>query len=306
MRFLVSGLLAFLLCTPAWGLTLSYSATNNSTCGTGDSNHSVSTSGAYNPASSACSETGALGDDNWARLSNGGTAIDTTTGPTGSVSNTFNIDAAVTVDAWIGGNEYQELNVSYQITFNVDTNNAGDTWDLILDHSAAGLLGLHGDGTASAVGTQDNGHAHISAIVLGGDVAAVLGADQAFNDNPSNNGSSSQVISSSASGLTVASGTGDSLVTVNLDFTIDAFSNDGCSGTICSSASGGEEAAVLFGLDDIGSGVADADDYGTWGRSVGPDGYDSTWTLNAVIPEPSTLLLIGTGLAGLLLASRRK
>lgn len=259
--------------------TLSLAVTNNSTCGTGNGNHSPGTLANY-PNGSTCFEASGLNDTNVAVLNDTGSDSDVGGGVV-SLTNTFAFDAAVAVDAFIGNNEYQELNVSYDLTFTIDTDDPADTWTLSLDHDAMGLLGLHGDGTLSAVGTQDDGHAHISALNLTGDVSTSLLANQPFNDNPSNNGQNSQTFSDSGTGIAVASGTGDATVQVTIDFKLDAFSNDGCSGFICSSASGGEEAAVLFGVDDAsGLGDVDADEYSEWGRAVGPDGYNSTWTLD--------------------------
>jgi len=259
--------------------TFQLSVVENSVCGTGDSVHNTGNGTAPYPDGSICVENGGLADTNVARLTN--TGGDSASGNgTATLNNSFGIDAAVVADAFIFNSEYQELEVSYLLTFDIDTNGS-DPWVLTLDHDVLGLLALHGDGTLSAVGTQDNGHAHVSTVVLSGDVSTSLLSDTAFNDNPSNNGKSSLAFSDGATGLVVASGTGDTTLNVSIDFTLDAFSNDGCSGFICSSASGGEDAAVLFGIDDAsGLGDVDADEYGVWGRAVGPDGYNSLWKLS--------------------------
>ena len=279
MRFFVVALLLLFAAGSAEAHTFSLSVANNSVCGQGDSLHSNASTAGY-PDGATCFEASGLNDTNVAVLNDTGSDSDVGGGVV-TLTNTFAFDAAVAVDAFIFNNEYQELNVSYALTFTIDTDDPADPWTLSLDHDAMGLLGLHGDGTASAVGTQDDGHAHISALTLSGDVTTSLLANQAFNDNPSNNSQSSQTFSDSAVGVAVASGTGDATINVTIDFKLDAFSNDGCSGFICSSASGGEEAGVLFGVNDAtGRGDVDVDEYSEWGRAVGPDGYNSTWTLD--------------------------
>lgn len=279
MRFVALLLPILLFAGGVHAHTFSLSVTNNSTCGTGNGNHSPGGLASY-PDGSTCFEASGLNDTNVAVLNDTGNDSDIGGGVV-SLTNSFAIDAAVAVDAFIGNNEYQELNVSYDLTFTIDTDDPTDAWTLSLDHDAMGLLGLHGDGTLSAVGSQDDGHAHVSALNLSGDLTTSLLSNTPFNDNPSNNGQNSQSFSDSAAGIAVASGTGDATVQVTIDFKLDAFSNDGCSGFICSSASGGEEAAVLFGVNDAtGLGDVNADEYGEWGRAVGPDGYNSVWTLD--------------------------
>lgn len=279
MRIVLLLLSTLLVAGAAQAHTFSLDAVNNSSCGTGNGNHSNSSTASY-PDGATCFEASGLNDTNVAVLNDTG-GDSATGGGTTTLANSFAINAAVAVDAFIGNDEYQELNVSYDLTFTIETDSPSDTWDLTLDHDAAGLLGLHGDGTLSAVGTQDNGHAHMSAISLTGGATASLLADQAFNDNPSNTSQSSQTFADSAAGIEVASGTGDATVYVTVSFKLDAFSNNGCSGFICSSASGGEDAAVLFGVNDAsGLGDVDADEYSEWGRAVGPDGYNSTWSLS--------------------------
>ena len=96
----------------------------------------------------------------------------------------------------------------------------------------------------------------------------------------------------------------DGVYNVSISFSLEALSRDGCSGFICSSASGGEEAATLFGFNDVTDQAVD--NYSTWGRSQTPDGYNSTWTLNVLnVPEPVTAGFLALGLTGLAAIGRR-
>ena len=278
---LAAALLAAAYAGSASAHGFSLTVTNQSSCGTGNALHSNASTAGY-PDGATCFENSGLNDTNVAVLVDSCNDTDSGSGAV-SLENRFDIDAAVAVDAFIANNEHQQLDVSYDLSFQIDTDGPADPWTLSLDHQALGLLALHGDGTLSAVGTQDDGHAHVSAITLSGDVSLGLLADSAFDDNPSNTGQSSQAFSASANDVPIAAGSGDATVNVTIEFRMDAFSNDGCSGFICSSITGGEEAAVLFGIDDAsGLGDVDADEYSEWGRAPGPDGYSSVWTLDVM------------------------
>lgn len=222
----------------------------------------------------------------------------------GSTSTNFGINAVAAVDG--GSDTTVQARLNFDLLLDIVVDGPDSTWNVDLSQSALGLFGLRGDGTASAVGTQSSGSASISQIttVVGGGNANFTPSPASRTDNPSNNGTSSGQFSGSRLDNGILSGTGSQSVAVNIDFDLTAFSNDGCSGFICSSISGGEEAAVLFG--DQSAMDQAVDDYSTWGRSIGPDGYDSTWTLNVTyVPEPGTAILLGLGLAGFAAARRR-
>jgi len=115
--------------------------------------------------------------------------------------------------------------------------------------------------------------------------AGATGATASLNVGPaldfgsfvsrSSGGTGSQPFSASRLG-DVISGTGDTTLTGTLEITIDAFSE--CGGFLC--LGNADEGAVLFGLDDVsGSIFVSADEYATWSRTVAPDGYTATFTL---------------------------
>ncbi|MGH0028864.1 MAG: PEP-CTERM sorting domain-containing protein [Myxococcota bacterium] len=300
-----TALLLALSAGSAGAATLSVAlSSDNSTCANGTYNNTNE--------SSACSQNGGGTSDDWGIdwATAGGTSSNLV--GLGSTSTMFSIDAKVAADdggadVGQGGDRWVQGSLDFDITLTVDVDDPLAEWTVDLSQSVLGLYGLNGDGTASAVGTQDSGSAEMTNVttVVNGNNYDVTVWPGSHSNNPSNNSSSSQQFSGNRNDNVILAGIGDAVFNVSIAFDLEAFSNDGCSGFICSSASGGEEAAVLFGLN---SGVIDqdVDDYSYWGRSSGPDGYDSTWTLNVnVIPEPTTGLLVGLGLVGLAAARRR-
>ncbi len=261
--------------------------TNNSTCVTADSNDGNSNEDAYSTAADACTEPTGGADGNFMRLANSGTT-GSTAGAGSSTSIDFTIDAGVAADAALqfGGDEFERGKIRYTVNFDV-TALIVENWSIDLSQGVLGLFGHAGDGTATAVGTQDNGLADISTIDVDVDATdySFTVSPTASAENPANNDETSNAFSGSRGDSAIVAGSGNGSFTVTIAFDIDAFSSSGCSGFICSSASGGEDAAVLLGwdnVDDSGGGTVDgirADNYSEWGRSVGPDGYNSTWTM---------------------------
>jgi hypothetical protein len=261
--------------------------TNNSTCVVSNSDNGNDSEAPYNVGHSACTEPTLGADGNFMRLTNTGTAA-ATAPPGNSASVQFNIDAGVAADSAVDfGDEYERGKIRYALGIAV-TATVVENWTIDLAQNVLGLFGFAGDGTATAVGTQVFGNAGITTIDV--DVDAT---DYSFTPSPagassnvSNNGQQSFAFAGSRGDSAIVSGSGNSSMTVTISFDIDAFSNTGCSSFICSSASGGEDAAVLLGydhVDDSGGGTLEgirADNYSTWGRAVGPDGYNSTWTIN--------------------------
>ena len=263
------------------------SVTSTSTCVTANANNGNDDEDPYGTGNAACSEPTGGADGNFMRLDDSGTTA-STAAPGSSTSIDFDIDAGVAADSAVAfGDEFERGKIRYSLDIDVTALSVED-WTVDLQQDILGLYGFHGDGTLTAVGTQDNGLTDISTINV--DVGAT---DYSFSaipgsaaQNPSNNSQASVQFSGTRTDTTVASGSGNGSFTVTIAFDIDAFSDAGCSGFICSSASGGEDAAVLLGwdnVDDCCGGTLEginADNYSEWGRAVGPDGYSSSFTLN--------------------------
>lgn len=286
------------IATAANAATLSLSEVNSSsTCVTANADNGNDNEAAYHPSSPACSEPLGGSDSNFMRLTDTGpTAVVVGAGSSGSLN--FNIDAGVGADSAVDGQDEYELGkIRYGLVFSIDATSL-EQWSINLSQSVLGLFGFQGDGAATAVGTQVFGNTGISGITVnvnGGDRSFSITPPTTASSNVANNGTQSfGPFSGSRNDSGVVSGIGNASFSVTISFDIDAFSNAGCTGPICSSASGGEDAAVLLGYDDIDDccgGTADginADNYATWGRAVGPDGYNSSWTFNVVAVPTNT------------------
>jgi hypothetical protein len=261
---------------------------NGSSCVTADSDDGIASEDSYNPASPSCSEPTGGADGNFFRVANSG-LTSSSAGPGASTSIGFSIDAGVAADSAVDGqDEYERGRIRYTLGMTV-TATPIEYWTVDIAQSVLGLFGFAGDGAATAVGTQVFGNAGISVIDV--DVGATdlsfSVTPAAASSNVANTGSQSfGPFSGGRSDAAVVSGNGNGSFAVTIAFDIDAFSNAGCTGFICSSASGGEDAAVLLGydnVDDCCGGTVDrirADDYATWGRAAGPDGYNSLFTLH--------------------------
>ena len=276
------------LAAPLGAATIAISnVANSSTCVWSNSDNGNEDEDPYDTAADACTEPTGGADGNFMRLTDSGTDS-SSAGYGASTTISFDIDAGVAADSATDfGDEFQRGKIRYTLDVDV-TAMPGENWSVDLDQDVLGLFGFHGDGTATAVGTQVDGNAGISTLDVDVDATDYSFSASPSTDaqNPSNNGSASTQFSGTRSDLNVASGTGSGSFAVTISFDLDAFSNTGCTGFICSSASGGEDAAVLLGwdnVDDSGGGTLEgitADNYSTWGRSVGPDGYNSVLTLN--------------------------
>ncbi len=287
MRLLLAALV-LLLTTPALSATISITGVSNNSGCVGNCFENDGLIG-YDLGNKSSHTVGAAGVVN----TNGGSA-----------TTTFGINAMSAID---GGNDRTTgINVNYTFSIQI-LGDPADEWNLYLDGlTSLGLHAFRGDGGASAVGNQDDGSNSISTITT--TVSGVgnfnMGGASRTQDCANTCESSTQFSNSNAGGF-LLSGIGSTTVNVTVDFDLRSTTNDGCSGSICSSVSGGEESAILYGSQD---GMDQAvDNYGTWGRSLGPDGYDSTWRLEITeLPEPSTLLALGTAFAGLIALGARR
>jgi cysteine-rich repeat protein len=199
-------------------------------------------------------------------------AVSASTPVPGSAAVNFSIDAAVMVDAFPFANEYQKGEVRYTLAMTV-TAGPTETWTLDLSENLLGLLGIRDDGD---IGTGNNANTGVTntTVTVDGNAVGFNSAGQLQN----NDNDVSQQFSGSRVEAGVLSGTGNDSFTVTIAFDIDAFSRSGCSGFLCSGNP--DEAAALAGLSDIsGDPTANVDEYGSWGRAVGPDGYNATFTL---------------------------
>jgi|GEM_PF-3426340 len=278
------------------------SVANNTTCVTANGDNGNDAEAAYNTAAAACSEPTGGADSNFMRVSDSG-ATASSASPGSSTSIDFDIDAGVAADSATDfSDEYEQGKVRYALGVDV-TALVVENWTVDLAQDVLGLFGFAGDGTLTAVGTQVDGNAGVTTINVDVDTSdfSFSASPSAAADNPSNNAESSVQFSGSRSDSGVASGSGNASFTVTISFDIDAFSNTGCSGFICSSASGGEDAAVLMGydnVDDCCGGTIDgirADNYSQWARAVGPDGYNSTLTLNVTSDCGNSVIDAGEG-----------
>lgn len=206
-----------------------------------------------------------------------------TPGGSGTVA-TLEIDAGLLSDAAGSGKRiHLRQQLEFDITLDIQVD-PGQEWTLHVDQTVSGLLAIIQEGTTSSL-----------VGVLGGAIDFSLdGTPYDVTVTPSSQGGSSTIGTAfSGSRSDLLSGTGPALLLGQVGQTLlETLSQ--C--IVCGSGGSGDETALLFGLDDIGGALpVTADDYATWSRAVGPDGYTATFEL--FVPEPASFALVLLGLA---------
>ncbi len=260
-RFVVL-LVGILFASPVFGQVVSVSAVNNSLCFWSDTDNDQSTPVAYSPASASCVETGVTDLNVF--------AVASATSGNGTSVAQFDVDAGLVVDANPASSEYQAGRIVYALTVSI-TGTGGGSWDLTVDQQMQGLLT-----------TVDDGAGNANASITGVTAALNVGPSLSFGTLTSRSSASmgSTPFSASKAG-DVIQGVGDTVLTGSLEITLDAYSE--CGGFLCLGFS--DEGAVLFGIDDVSQSIfVTADEYSTWGRAVGPDGYQASFSVTPTGP----------------------
>lgn len=224
-------------------------------------------------------------------LASGGTSFDTRFWATAAA------DRGV---AFSGGTASATVNMNYTITFSV-TAAFGLPYQLDVSTSLLGALTAIDDAAGlSAGGTSlvDPVNASLTGGVLDSGSLALPGTNSIGGTSGTNN----VPISRAGSAVILGTGTGAAQL---YTFTFTGLFR----ATSPQNVAGGDEHAVRFGLATGTGGLlsgATADDYpGPGGRDGLADGHFVSLT-GTVIPEPGTLVLLGSGLAGLAIRGRRR
>jgi cysteine-rich repeat protein len=239
----------------AYAQSVSVSVVNNSLCFVSDTDNDQSTPVAYSLANAACVEPSAINDLNAFRVTS-------TTSGNGTSAAVFDLNAGVAVDANSFSSEYQAGRIAYAYTVSI-TGTGGAPWDLTVDQQMQGLLATDSDGTGSANASSSG----VSAVLNLGSVSfGALTTRNSFSFG-------STPFSASRTGDLIQ-GVGDTVLSGTVEITLDAFSEWG--GFFGSALDG----AVLFGIDDVSQSIfVSIDEYATWARAVGPDGYQASFSL---------------------------
>ncbi len=214
--YLLLAAAAFLGAGSAGAATISATlTTDNSGCNNGTSNNTSE--------STVCSNNGSSTFDDWGAAWSTTNGVSTAISGIGSGSATFRIDGVAAADdggadVGQGDDRWVQAALSFNITLQIDVEGPAPDWTVDLGQSIAGLYGLNGDGTLSAVGTQDNGMGEVTTIITTVDSTNYnwSATPTSYSNNPSNTSSASQVISGSRNDNTVLSGTGDALSLIHI------------------------------------------------------------------------------------------
>ena len=241
----------------------------------------------------------------------GGVTATTNPGDSGSVTSTFGDEegdslasvrnaggsAAETVGATVtAGTRYAQYlfadnttgttnaasTADYTVNMTITPDDPNTVYDLQIDTTRLGALTLVDDSTFWACCFSSADIGSVAASVGGVAETDLEMAALETNSSPTN------LEINQAASFTISGLTGVYNLVLDFVWTAAAWSNN-------------DEGAVRLGLTSTTGGVS-ADDYpGSGGRIAANDGHfvNVTATVTSVIPEPSTALLLGMGLAGL-------
>jgi hypothetical protein len=204
--------------------------------------------------------------------------------------------AAITVaDAGVFTTASRNATHNYQITFTVSAL-VGTTYDVTIDTSRLGALTRVNDGSANA-------SANIGAVSGTLNALANAGLNLASVNLASGGSDANTTFNQAGSTITLTGLTGVNVITLAFTWTSSVNSSSGITG--------GDEVAVRLGMSGTGSGTpgTTADDYpGVGSRNINTDGHfvNVNAVVTGVVPEPSTVMLLGLGLAGLAGSARRR
>jgi hypothetical protein len=203
--------------------------------------------------------------------------------------------------AFSGGTARWQWNTDYTITFSVTPDSPLAIYEIVVDTRILGELTLFDDTNAAASTARvSNVTGYLDAVVTAG--LGISGIAQTFSTGTGLNDAQERNISGSNS-LNLGNFVGPQSFTLRFQFQTEA--------TAPQNIGGADEAAARFGANGPLSG-ASADDYPGPGdvvdRIQGNDGHFVTIKANvlAIVPEPGTILLLGSGLAGLAFHGRRQ
>jgi hypothetical protein len=200
--------------------------------------------------------------------------------------------AMTAADSGIFTNLTRTATHNYSITFTI-TAPVWTTYDVTINTARIGALTRVDEGSAS-------GNATISALT--GTLNAVANGSLGLTQVTLGNGNSAAntPFNQTTPTITLTGLTGNNVITLAFNWTSTTTSSSGLTG--------GDETAVRLGMaKTTGTGTTAPDYPGVGARVIGNDGHFAgiNATITAV-PEPGTLLLIGSGIAGLAVYGRRR